>query len=438
MTPPRILISTLCLLALSGGLRPAPPAAAMDLAAQAAAATGLTLARALPVADVPQGHPEVMPDGSGHGGAVGGQGPDHSGHGGAVGGDAPPLPFFVNFDTGANVKALAMHGRDLWLGMPNGLIRYNTASYDDHDVFTVASTLTTEGGHPVSGLPVNGIYALDVAPDGALWISTYGGGLTRFDGTTWKTYTPLDGLGDRWVYDVEFAPDGTMWVATWKGVSHFQDGRFTTYTEADGLADKWVYDVAVDPDGTVWAGTEGGVSVFDGKHFKSYRHADGLGADIPKSEQKPLAEQESRHHRTQGKANQGYNPNYVLAIATTPDGAKWFGTWGAGLSRFDGKSWKTYTARDGLGGNFVHALAVAPDGTLWAGTDGGASYLKDGRWITVSKRHGLIDDNVFSILFDGEGNTWLGTWTGLSKMTVPPPLPVHRRPPSDPSAPHPS
>jgi streptogramin lyase len=421
--PPRILITTLGLLALSASLRPIPPAAAMDLAAQAEAATGLTLVRALPVADAPPEHPPAGHPPPGHGHGVEGQG--------------PPLPFFINFNTGANVKALALHGDDLWLGMPNGLIRYNTASYDDHDIFTVASTQGTDAaGAPLMGLPANGVYALDVAPDGALWISTYGGGLTRYDGSAWTTYTPLDGLGDRWVYDVEFAPDGTMWVATWKGISHFDGKQFTTYTEADGLADKWVYDIAVDPDGTVWAGTEGGVSVFDGKTFKNYRHGDGLGADIPESEQKPLATQESRHHRTQGKANQGYNPDYVLSIATTPDGARWFGTWGAGLSRFDGKTWTTYTAKDGLGGNFVHTLAVAPDGTLWAGTDGGASYRKDGRWITLGKRHGLIDDNVFSILFDAEGNTWLGTWAGLSKMTTPPPLPVRHRPPAADPAPH--
>jgi streptogramin lyase len=402
----RVSLALGAVLALS-----AAPARALDidLNAQAEAATGLELARVEPVQD------------GGHGG-----------HGGGVGREAPPLPFFVNFDTGANVKALAMRGDDLWLGLPNGLIRYNVDSYDDHTIYTVASTRGDDAeGNPRPGMLANGVYALDVGPDGSLWVSTYGGGLSRFDGTTWTTYTPVEGLGDRWAYDVEFAPDGTMWVATWKGVSRFDGKGFVTYTEKDGLVDKWVYDIAVDPDGTVWAGTEGGVSVWTGKAFtRSYTHGDGLGADIPESERKPVARQESRHHRAQGKANQGYNPNYVLAIATTPDGAKWFGTWGAGLSRFDGRSWKTYTARDGLGGNFVHALAVDPGGVLWAGTDGGVSYLKGGKWITVSARHGLMDDNVFSILFDGRGNAWFGTWKGLSKMTTPPPLPAGAVPPN--------
>jgi ligand-binding sensor domain-containing protein len=405
---PAVVIGLLALL-------PAAPAPAMDLAAQAAQAEGLwfrPVPRLLAAAELPPGH----------------------GHG-QVGMDAPPLPFFVNFETGANVKALALKGRDLWLGLPNGLIRYNVDSYDDHEIFTVASTRAAGAdGTARPGLLANGVYALDVAPDGALWVSTYGGGLSRLKDGKWTTYTPVEGLGDRWAYDVEFAPDGTLWIATWKGISHFDGTHFTTLTEADGLVDKWVYDVAVDPDGTVWAGTEGGVSVWDGKRFTSYTHADGLGGEVPEAARKPMPDADSAHHRSQGKANQGYNPNYVLAIATTPDGAKWFGTWGAGLSRFDGKGWTSHTAADGLGGNFVHALAVAPDGTLWAATDGGVSYLKEGAWITLDRRHGLLDDNVFSILFDPDGNAWFGTWKGLSKMTTPPPLPAgpHAVPPASP------
>ncbi len=354
------------------------------------------------------------------------------GHG--SGRTAPPVPGFVNFDTGANVKALVRQGKNLWLGLPNGLIRYNVESYDDHEIFTVENTRTpTADGKSVPGLLANGIYALDVGPDNSLWISTYGGGLTRYDGKSWTTYTPVEGLGDRWAYDVEFAADGTMWVATWKGASHFDGKKFKTYTEADGLIDKWVYDIAIDKDGTVWMGTEGGVSVFDGKKFTNYTHADGLGADIPESERKPVMKTDSRHHQTQGKANQGYNPNYVLAIVTDRDGAKWIGTWGAGLSRFDGRTWTTYTTQNGLGGNFVHALAIDGQGTLWAATDGGVSYLKGGRWNTITTTHGLLDDNVFSLLFDKDGTRWFGTWKGLSKMEPTSPTPgKHSAPGSSP------
>ncbi|MBI5136410.1 MAG: hypothetical protein HZA24_03625 [Nitrospirae bacterium] len=332
---------------------------------------------------------------------------------------AHPLPRFINFETGANVKALAMQGRNLWLGMPTGLIRYNVDSYDDHEVFTVAET--RRGDRP--GLLANGIYAIDVAPDNSLWISTYGGGLTRYDGKDWTTYTPEHGLGDRWAYDVEFDRDGRLWIATWKGLSVLENGRFHTYSEADGLVDKWVYDVEIDRGGLIWCGTEGGVSVFDGTTFTNYTHKDGLGADIPEAERKPVMQSNAAHHQVEGKANQGYNPNYVLGIAIAPDGGKWIGTWGAGLSHFDGKTWKTYTARDGLGGNFIHALQFDAAGTLWAATDGGVSFFKDGRWQTLTTEQGLQDDNVFSLLFEPDGTRWFGTWTGLSKMPPAPPLP---------------
>ncbi len=340
----------------------------------------------------------------------------------------PPLPTFINFETGANVKALAYADGNLWLGMPNGLIRYNVNSYDDHEIFTVASTRQTgpsgsdDPGKP--GLLANGIYALDIAPNGALWISTYGGGLTRYTGTEWTTYTPVEGIGDRWVYDVEFDAKGRLWAATWKGLSVKEGDSFTTYTEADGLIDKWVYDIAIDKAGLIWAGTEGGISVFDGKTFTNYTHADGLGAEIPADQRKQVMDSNSRHHQSAGKANQGYNPNYVLSIAIDDDNIKWIGTWGAGLSRFDGKRWETFTTADGLGGNFVHALKFDNGGVLWAATDGGVSYLQEGHWNTITTANGLQNDNVFSMLFDDQGARWFGTWTGLSKMPAPPALPL--------------
>jgi ligand-binding sensor domain-containing protein len=127
---------------------------------------------------------------------------------------------------------------------------------------------------------------------------------------------------------------------------------------------------------------------------------------------------EPPHHTTEYKSIGQANPNYVLAIAIDRDGAKWFGTWGAGVSRFDGKQWKTFTKADGLGGNYIHALGVDYDGVLWAGTDGGASWYRDGRWRTYTTRDGLLDNNVFSMAFDKRGVRWFGTWKGLSKLEI--------------------
>lgn len=355
----------------------------------------------------------------------------------------PPVPRWTNFETGANVKAIALDGTYLWLGLSSGVIRYDTTTHDSHEIYTAART------H--GGLLSNGVYAIRMDRRGRPWIGTYGGGLSVLDRDQWTTYTPYGagpaasygpkwtryppgrGLGDLWVYDVLFDRADRMWVATWKGLSRFDGacaadppidvGRatcgFTTFTVDDGLADKWVYALALDPkDGALWLGTEGGVNRFDGTTWVTYTHRDGLGAGPERLPARPPAEPPSPHHSDAEKTIGRANPNYVLAIAIDRKGRKWFGTWGAGLSRFDGRTWTTYTNADGLGGNYIHALGIDRDGLLWAGTDGGASWFDGRRWRTYTTRDGLLDNNVFSLAFDERGARWFGTWKGLSKLEI--------------------
>jgi ligand-binding sensor domain-containing protein len=349
-----------------------------------------------------------------------------------------PVAYWNNFDTGANVKALAFEGDYLWMGLPNGVIRYDTRTQDNHTIYTPASTN--------GGLVSKGIYYILVDPkNGAKWIATYGGGLARFDGTGWRTYTVSDGLADQWVYDMEFDRQGRMWVATWKGVSVFDGNRITNYTEKDGLIDKWVYSIVIDQDGLYWFGTESGLNRFDGKTWSSYTHKDGLGAEVEgytETKKKPSPSETATasgkeasgyseegygsggggHHADPSKRNLGANPNFVIAGAVDRQNRKWFGTWGAGVSSFDGTAWKTYTVSEGLGGNFIHVLEVDRDGRIWAGTNGGVSWFDGQKWRTLTTRDGLLDNNVFSIAFDKSGRYWFGTWKGLSHYSGPLPL----------------
>jgi ligand-binding sensor domain-containing protein len=56
----------------------------------------------------------------------------------------------------------------------------------------------------------------------------------------------------------------------------------------------------------------------------------------------------------------------------------WAGTWGGGLSRFDGRTWTQYTVAEGLPGNHVFMLHIDPKGALWIGTNNGLARLKSG------------------------------------------------------------
>ena len=105
-----------------------------------------------------------------------------------------------------------------------------------------------------------------------------------------------------------------------------------------------------------------------------------------------------------------------MSITVDHDDNKWFGTWGSGLSRFDGKTWKTYTMADGLAGNFVFSLAVDKTGVVWAGTNKGVSRFDGKQWKSYTPKDGLIDEFVYSIGVDPDNNKWFGTRIGVSKL----------------------
>ncbi len=248
------------------------------------------------------------------------------------------------------------------------------------------------------GLTSNRVSAVAVAPDGALWIGSEGGGASRFDGASWTTYSVADGLASDTVQAIAVAPDGVVWLGTDRGASRFDGETWTTYTTADGLASNSVGSIALALDGAVWFGTVGagwqdpaghGASRFDGETWTTYTTADGLAGDK------------------------------VYAIAVAPTGALWFGTDG-GVSRFDDETWATYSEGDGLASTYVHAVAVAPEGVLWFGTAGGGVSRFDGRhWTTYTAHNGLADNTVEAIAVAPDGALWFGApGAGISRYDV--------------------
>ena len=68
---------------------------------------------------------------------------------------------------------------------------------------------------------------------------------------------------------------------------------------------------------------------------------------------------------------EGLAQSQVFAMLEDHRGYLWMGTRGGGLSRFDGKSFETYTTREGLVNNYLLAVDEGPNGNIWVGTDNG-------------------------------------------------------------------
>lgn len=109
--------------------------------------------------------------------------------------------------------------------------------------------------------------------------------------------------------------------------------------------------------------------------------------------------------------DEGLPSTCVSAIARTHDGFLWLGT-KAGLVRFDGTRFVTYTAENtpALKDNSVTCLAVDGTGTLWAGTaKGTVTEYKRGGFIPVEVCKSVAGRMIRAMVADAVGNLWLAT-----------------------------
>jgi ligand-binding sensor domain-containing protein len=309
------------------------------------------------------------------------------------------------------VRSLAVDSKQgaLWVGTSLGVHEVDLTSRNTRNTFTRAEGLANEY-----------VFAIFIDREGYKWFGTNGGGVTRYRNGEWKTYFPMHGLADYWVYAFNEQADGTLWIGTWAGANRYnkKTGEFATYLKE--LVNEWVYAVAVDPQQRVWLGTEGGISMFDGQAWHAWTHNDGLGApntgNLPLSTNTGLGTRTRHDLNVQVSGSETYNPNYVFCLHVDPKGQVWAGTWGGGVSRFDGRQWTNYTVKDGLASNIVYSIAQDASGTLWFGTHQGLTRYDGRRWQTFTRNEGLIDNDVYAIAAVPGGDVWVGTKGGVARI----------------------
>ena len=323
-----------------------------------------------------------------------------------------------------SAKVLTFDGTNLWIGTSGrGVVKFDTTTQDSTVLFDNTNALISTG-----------IFSITKGPNGNIWIGTYGGGLSRYDGVRWTNFNTQHGLCDSFVYDVVFEKNGAMWVATWSGVNRIQGdinkrsswAKFTRENTRMGLSDEWVYALEMADDGTLWLGTEVGLTKYDGKQWVHWTNKDGLGGDLELlkiENEAQTSKLRGTHHMVQEESTgmeekgiQTFNPNHIVYLALDKQGAVWVGTWGGGLSRFDGNKFTTYTTRDGLAGNYIFALAVAPDGSIWAGAEAGISHFDGKGFTNYTAEDGLLNSLTYALAFDGNGKLWAGGPGGVTRI----------------------
>ncbi|HRI20233.1 MAG TPA: two-component regulator propeller domain-containing protein [Panacibacter sp.] len=95
-------------------------------------------------------------------------------------------------------------------------------------------------------------------------------------------------------------------------------------------------------------------------------------------------------------------------------GNLWFA--GYQVTKYDGKSLTTFGDKEGFSEESVNSMAEDNSGNIWFGTNGEGAIKYDGKEFThFSTMQGLVDSFVQSITMDRTGNLWFGTAFGISK-----------------------
>ncbi|MEQ9187481.1 MAG: two-component regulator propeller domain-containing protein, partial [Cryomorphaceae bacterium] len=106
---------------------------------------------------------------------------------------------------------------------------------------------------------------------------------------------------------------------------------------------------------------------------------------------------------------EGLSNSNVTCLLQDKRGYLWVGTLGGGVNRFDGTVFTTLTKKDGLVGNEVRAMLEADDGRIWLGTNEGISVYDGIRFKTIDAKLGLRGTNILCLFEDEKGRIWAGT-----------------------------
>jgi len=254
---------------------------------------------------------------------------------------------------------------------------------------------------------------------GLIWVGTRGGGVSRWNPTSWLLGHRRPGWLDQ-AYVMSFADDaaGRLWVGTLGAGLHRYDvhtGAHASLEDVTGgrgaLADDRVMSLLTDRRGNLWIGTMSG----------------GLGMLSPDGR---LTTYRARPADPRALAVDG-----IMAMLEARDGRIWLGTFGGGVNVLDPQSGRIqrigYDPRnpDSISAPRAAALAQDRDGFIWVGTEGGGLNLfaEDGRLVRVFRHDNRVpgsvsSDSIYAIHVDPTGRIWVGTGGGGLNQVVGSPL----------------
>ncbi|MEW6510733.1 MAG: two-component regulator propeller domain-containing protein [Bacteroidota bacterium] len=284
-----------------------------------------------------------------------------------------------------------------------------------------------------------------------------------------KLYTALDGLAQSSTSSIHQDSLGNMWFGAWGGITRYDGKRFWTYSNS---ALK-VSSICEGPDRTIWLGTMSGITVVSGDEVR----LDSIGVAggvLPSDEVRALCRDKngamwvgtarglvvlSRHGKYLSDSPNALRKRYITGLAPLADGSVLVAS-SKGIDRCQQRDGTIATLEVLLDDAPVKSLMVRRTGeiiavmygqqiviryhnsrwdtvfslsridrlampmslgedmlrNIWIGTTHGLCVLESDNVSFLTRREGLPNQYIGSILRDREGTLWLGSEGGVIKV----------------------
>ncbi len=299
---------------------------------------------------------------------------------------------------------------NIWFGTWNGLYRFNiirknhpcnnhTCKHlfsNSQDLYFHNKEVSKSYDSFTYNNDINDVHVNSIIEDndGNIWFGTSNVGIGFYDNNCKnkiKYITESNGINSNYISSLLKDKNGNIWIGTNAGVCIFNGNSFVKFTTKDGLVDNLVTSIMEDTYGKIWFGTNGGVSIYDGKVFTNF--------------------------------DQKYASNFknVKSLIQDKNGNIWAGG-SDGAICFDGEKVNQFNTQNGLSHSVVSNIFEDNLGNIWFAvcdndlTGGGICKFDGKSFKSFTKKDGLISNKMFCFLIDKYKNFWLGSSQGVSNL----------------------
>ena len=247
----------------------------------------------------------------------------------------------TNFPS-SNIKIIkAMSNGYIWMGTDFGASRFDGENWE---------TFTN-----LNGLNNNQVKSIDEDQDGGVWIGTMVG-VSHFDSDNWMSYGS-DDLHWSGVNGTSFDSQGNIWFSSpLGGITKFDGNLFTTFSTYDNLLSMNSTDIVIDNQDNKWIGSSNGMSVLNSEE-NNFTHHTQMYYLPPPDTLNPVVQ------IAMDSEDNVWAAIYVGYLAV------------GGIAYLNESEWVSIGVEDGLAGPNIKGIAIDSQDNVWVATSTGLSKI---------------------------------------------------------------